>query len=224
MRILPLTATIAIAISCSALSHSVSGQTIGTLIGANIATISNADRGIASVVGGAFDKKKRVGLKAGVYLTIPLAGMFSLQPEVFYAQNGVRIESPAGTNLGSFDVDLGYVEVPLLLRIDVAAKSPIHPILLAGASGAYRVQCKLSASTSVSTLAQDCNANSGSNDPFKKSDYSVVGGAGLAAKLGGVAASLQLRFSQGLTSIASADTDTTKPKNRALSVLLGFTF
>ncbi|MEO7363205.1 MAG: hypothetical protein ABI120_22925, partial [Gemmatimonadaceae bacterium] len=84
--------------------------------------------------------------------------------------------------------------------------------------------CKLGASSSASTLSQDCNANGESKDPFKKSDYSIVGGAGLAAQLGGVTASLQLRVSQGLSSIATTDTETTKPKNRALSVLFGFTF
>jgi len=224
MRIRPFTATIAIAISCAAIPpHSLSGQTIGTLLGANIATITDADKGIADAVGGAFDKKKRVGLKAGLYLRIPLAGMFSLEPEVFYAQNGVRIESPTGS-LETLDVDLGYVEVPVLLRLDIAGKSPVHPILLAGGSGAYRVQCKLGASSSASTISQDCNANGESQDPFKKSDYSVIGGAGLAAQLGGVTASLQLRVSQGLSNIATDETTASKPKNRALSVLFGFTF
>ena len=223
MRTRPLTATIAIALGCVALPHAVSGQTIGTLIGANISSISDVDKGISNVVGGVFSQKKKVGLKAGLYLRIPLAGMFSLEPEVFYAQNGITFDSSAGS-AGSIDVDLGYVEVPVLLRIDVKRKSHVHPFLLGGASGAYRVQCKLSASSSTSTLPKDCGATGGADDPFKKSDYSAVGGAGLVAQLGGISASLQLRLSQGITTVVSSETGTAKPKNRALSVLLGFTF
>jgi len=200
-----------------------SGVTFGTLIGANIATISDADKGFGEVVGAAFDKKKRIGLKAGVFLKIPLAGMLSLQPELHYAQSGVRIESAAG-NVASFDVDLGYVEVPVLLRLDVGGSSAIHPMLLVGASGARRVQCNFSLTTASTSIEQQCDADGATADELKKSDYSVVGGAGLAGNLGGRTISLQLRYSLGLASIASENTDGVKPKNRALAVLLGLGF
>lgn len=213
----------AIAISYIAIPHSVSAQSIGTLIGANISTISEADQGIGAVVGGALNKKKRVGLKAGFYLKIPLAGIFSLEPELLYAQNGVTYEATS-PSAESFSVDLGYIEVPVLLRVDIAPKSRIHPILMAGGSAAARVQCKFDAASGASTVKQDCNAGGDEADPLKKTDFSVIGGAGLAGNLGGLSASLQLRLSQGISSIATDATDTTKPKNRALSVLLGFTF
>lgn len=223
MRIRSLTPTIAIAISCAALPHIVVAQNIGTLIGANIATISEADKGIGEVFGSALNTKKRIGLKGGFYLKIPLAGMFSLEPELLYAQNGVTYTTTAGAS-ESFDVNLGYIEVPVLLRVDMLPKSHIHPILMAGGSGARRVQCKFDAASGASTIKEDCNANGESEDPVKKSDYSVIGAAGLAGNLGGISASLQLRFSQGLSSISTDETDATKPKNRAMSVLLGFTF
>lgn len=197
--------------------------TFGTLLGANIATISEADEGIGDVVGGAFDKKKRIGLKAGVFLKIPLAGMLSLQPEVHYVQSGVRIEASAG-DVSSFGVDLGYVEVPVLLRLDIGRSSPIHPILLVGASAARRVQCKLSVTAVSTSLAEECDADGEAADDFKKSDFGLVGGAGLAANLGGRSVSLQLRYSHGLANIATEDTDGIKPKNRALAVLLGIGF
>ncbi|MEP6835693.1 MAG: outer membrane beta-barrel protein [Gemmatimonas sp.] len=214
----------AIAISCVAIPLSVSAQSIGTLIGANISTISEAGNGVDDLFGSALNKKKKLGLKAGFYLKIPIAGGVSLEPELLYAQNGVTYQTTGAVEKESFDVDFGYVEVPVLLRIDIAHKSHIHPILLAGGSGARRVQCSFDAASGASTVKQDCNKDGDANDPVKKNDYSVIGGAGLAGQLAGFSASLQLRVSQGLTSIAKDDSEASKPKNRALSVLLGFTF
>ena len=141
MRIQPLIAPIAIAIGCAAIPRHAFAQNIGTLIGANISTISEANKGVSDVFGSALNKKKRVGLKGGFYLKIPLAGMFSLEPELLYAQNGFTYEptAPSGEN---FSVDLGYIEVPVLLRVDISPKSHLHPMLLIGGSGAARVQCK----------------------------------------------------------------------------------
>ena len=198
--------------------------TFGILLGTNIATISDADQGIGDLVGGAFDKKKRFGLNAGVFMTVPLSGMFSLQPEVHYAQNGVSIRSSAG-NVSGIDLKLDYLEIPVLLRMDVnGAGSAVHPILLAGASAAYRIKCALSATGSGTSVSTNCDAGADSEDPFKKADFSLVGGAGLAFTSMGRSLSLQVRYSHGLANIASAKSDVSKPTNRALGILLGIGF
>lgn len=194
----------------------------GILLGTNIATISEADKGIAAAVGGAFDKKKRIGLNAGVFVKIPLAGMVSLQPEAHYAQNGVSIESSTGT-LNKLDVKIDYVEIPVLLRLDVGP-GLLHPVFMAGASAAYRIKCQLFASAGTASLTRDCKVDAASEDTFKKSDFSLVGGAGLATTAMGRSYSLQLRYTHGLTDIANNSTDKTKAKNRALSILLGIGF
>ena len=224
MHIRPLAFTILVAISSVTISSTVSGQGFGTLIGANIASISNVGEGVSSVTGAVFNSKKRVGLKGGIFLKIPIAGMFSLEPEALYVQNGVRFESTA-SGAESIDVDLGYVEIPVLLRVDVARHSHVHPFLMGGGSAAYRVQCKFGESSSTSTIAQDCGKTGAADDPFKKKDYSAIGSAGLTAGLGGFGASLQLRYSYGLSNISADESDSSKPpKNRAFAVLLGLTF
>ena len=198
--------------------------TFGILIGTNVATISDADQGIGDVVGGSFDKKYRVGLNAGVFMKIPLGGMLSLQPEVHYAQNGVSITSSTGA-VSNIDLKLDYLEVPVLLRLDAGgAGAAVHPILLAGASGAYRLKCSLSAKGGGTSVSQDCNTGTSSEDPFKKSDFSLVGGAGIAFASMGHSLSLQARYTHGLSSIATNNTATTNPKNRAFAILLGIGF
>ncbi|MEP6765126.1 MAG: porin family protein [Gemmatimonadaceae bacterium] len=198
--------------------------TFGILIGTNIATISDADQGIGDLVGASFDKKKRIGLDAGVFVQIPLGGMLSLQPEVHYAQNGVSITSSTGA-VSSLDLKIDYLEIPVLLRLDAGgADAAVHPILLAGASGAYRLKCSLSGTGGGTSVSTDCNAGTDSEDPFKKSDFSLVGGAGLAFTSMGHSLSLQARYTHGLSSIATTSTAASNPKNRALSILLGIGF
>lgn len=223
MRIRPLAVTTALVIGGAALPNRTSAQAIGTLIGTNISTISDTEQGVSEVAGAALNKKKRIGLKAGFYLRIPLAGMFSLEPELLYTQNGVTYEATSPIS-ETFAVDLGYVEVPVLLRVDLMPKAKLHPFLMAGGSGARRVQCKFDQASGASTVKEDCNANGEDEDPLKKMDYSAIGAAGIAGQLGGISASLQLRVTQGLTTISNDELETSKPKNRALSVLLGFKF
>ncbi len=198
------------------------GPSFGILLGTNIATISDADQGIGAAVGGAFNKKQRIGLNAGVFLKIPLAGMVSLQPEAHYAQNGVSIESKTGT-IQTLDVKIDYVEIPVLLRLDVGTGS-VHPVFMAGASAAYRIKCQLFASAGTTSLTRDCKVDAATEDTFKKTDFSVVGGAGLATTAMGRSYSLQLRYTYGLTDIATNSTATTQPKNRTISILLGLGF
>ncbi|MEP6778847.1 MAG: porin family protein [Gemmatimonadaceae bacterium] len=194
---------------------------IGVLLGTNFATISDADRAIADVAGENFTKSYRAGLNAGVFVNIPFSEMFSLQPEIHFAQNGVKIKGGAST-IDNIDISLGYVEVPLLLRLDLGHKSStIRPLFVAGASMSYRVQCKLSANAGGATLTNNCNADNGSTDPFKKSDYSAIGGAGFALTTGGRSVSLQIRYTQGLQDILTTKADNATPKNSAIGILLG---
>ncbi|MDQ6611781.1 MAG: PorT family protein [Gemmatimonadota bacterium] len=219
--------------ACSLMASVSSAQTamarpsFGILLGTNIATVSDADKGFDNTNGVPVNKKQRIGLNVGVFARIPLAGMVSLQPEVHYAQNGVTLEATGG-EVGKLDLHIDYVEVPVLLRLDIPTGSSIHPILLAGASAAYRVKCQLSGGASGATASFDCESNPGSSstsvDPFKKSDFSVVGGAGLALTSMGRSISLQARYTLGLQTIATDTADGIKPKNRALSILLGIGF
>ena len=213
--------------SVSSAQTAVARPSLGILLGTNIATVTDAEKGFDNPGGATVNKKMRIGLNVGVFAKIPLAGMVSLQPEVHYAQNGVTLEGK-GTEVRKLDVRVDYVEVPVLLRLDIPTSSSIHPILLAGASAAYRVKCQLAASASGTSMSFDCDAITGagstSPDPLKKSDFSVVGGAGLAMTSMGRSISLQARYTHGLQNIATETADGIKPKNRALSILLGIGF
>ena len=101
---------------------------------------------------------------------------------------------------------------------------------MAGASGAFRIKCTLKLSgTGAVEASQDCDANAGGSDPtdedaFKKYDISAVGGAGLALNAMGRSYLLQLRYTQGLSSIVKDSSIGAKNKNNTFSILLGIGF
>lgn len=198
----------------------------GILIGTNLASISDADDAIAAVVGAAYDKKRRVGLNAGVFLNIPLRGAFSLQPEAHYSQQGVQYETSLTSQAQSASIKIDYVQIPLLLRVDVGSKSSsIHPILFGGASGAFRISCDVSLGAGSTKVSEACNENTTSSepDPVKKYDVSAVGGAGLAVNALGRSYALTIRYAQGLANI-NTDNSSSSAKNSVISVQLGIGF
>lgn len=209
----------------------VRGARFGILIGPNFSSISDAGKALSDATGAALDQKRRVGLDGGVFLQLPLSGIVSLQPEVHYAQKGVEISSSDATAAGKLALNLAYVEIPVLLRFDLrSGTSSIHPVLMAGASGAFRVQCALKISgTGAVDASQDCDATAGGSDPadadaFKKYDVSAVGGAGLALNAMGRSYLLQVRYTQGVSSIAKDNSVNEKIRNNTFSILLGIGF
>ncbi len=201
----------------------VSATQFGLIIGSNIASVSEADRGVRAVVGAAYDKKRRVGLNAGIYATIPLAGPFSLQPEAHYSQQGVTFTANTTGTAPTAALKVDYVQVPVLLRIDAGSKeSMIHPIFFAGASGAFRISCNVGVNSSGTNTTQQCSENttSSAKDRLKKYDVSAVGGAGFAVHGLGRAYTLSLRYAQGLANI-STESGGAAPKNSVLSIQLG---
>ena len=60
--------------------------TFGIRAGGNLASIVNSDDAPN------FDQQQKIGFHAGAYLNLPLAPVFSIQPEVLYSQKGYRAD------------------------------------------------------------------------------------------------------------------------------------
>jgi hypothetical protein len=195
----------------------------GILIGSNLSSISDADRGVRDVLGAAIDTKRRVGLNAGIYASFPIGGAFALQPEAHYSQQGVNYEASVSGNSAKVSLKLDYVVIPLLLRIDVGSKaSHLHPVLIMGASGAFRISCSSEATSGSSTFSRQCSENTTSTnpDPITKYDVAAIGGAGLSLSAMGRSYALTVRYSQGLSNIATQTTGNISNKNNYFSVQL----
>lgn len=216
-------------------AHAQSRVQVGMLAGTNLATLTDM-AGSVSDPTDALKAKYRAGFQGGLFATIPVRGRLSLQPEVHYVQKGSTFEGQlSGADL-SGDVGvalkLGYIDIPLLARLELGRSTGVHPFVIFGPAVAIRTACTVSMTVQQVTLNTSCSdagddASSGSLDPVRKSDISGIAGVGLGGTLMGRAASVQLRFSQSVRSIANDDatggSSIVSPKNRGFSVVFGLT-
>ncbi len=192
-------------------SDAPAGPRVGILVGLSSATLSGSDVTItAGDVG--VTKKRRTGGVAGVYATLPLAGSpVSLRPELLYAQKGVSLS--ADGVMGTTKLD--YLELPVLLQLDVPNTSGFRPALYVGPSVAYRVKCSLDVSGGGQSTSSGCDNSGSAGQPApRKFDVSGVVGGQLGFELGGQSLGVGVRYTQGFTNFAK-DVDA---KNRTFSV------
>jgi Outer membrane protein beta-barrel domain len=215
----------------------------GVLAGANLSSVSDIDQDLDPGLGNALlENQRRGGAQAALYATIPISSRFSLQPELHYTQKGGKASfsvegDPESLALLAADrmtlgLRLSYVEIPVLARMDRGSGN-WRPFVMAGPSLALRTSCKASTSFDDLSISGNCNAESvlpdeegptTGEDPFNKTDVSAIGGVGIAGAVMGRAFSAQLRYSQGLTTIARETTPGVSPKNRGFSLVLGLGF
>jgi hypothetical protein len=227
------TAMATIATGVFAAPAAAQGVRFGTLAGPALTSITDLDKS-ADVGMDVLKSKGRIGLQGGLFATIPVKGALSLQPEVHYSQKGGKLE----TNMDLDDAEglkvgfrLAYVEVPVLVRLDLGSRSSWHPFVTFGPSFSMRAACKVSLEVggggSMSTGCDEGDLGEGesaSSDPFSKTDISGIAGAGLTGSLLGRSVFVQARYSQGFSSIAKESTANVSPKNRGLSVVFGLGF
>ena len=86
-----------------------SGVKYGLKGGYNLATFSGTDS-----KGSAY----KSGFAAGGFLNFPVADIVSIQPELLYSQKGASISNFQGSGSTTFKSTLGYVDVPILVRVN----------------------------------------------------------------------------------------------------------
>ena len=198
----------AAALAIAAASHTATAQmptpkpTIGVLGGLNLATLGGSD--VSGV-------SNRTGFQAGMFLTLHMNHAWSIEPEALYTQEGATSQGAT--------LQMNYLQVPVLLRWDVMAHSPVHPFFVAGPAAAFQVGCNLSGS-GQSMSCDDLNQQSGGSFQKKSFDMLGVAGAGLGFNVGASQMSVGARYSYGFSDAFQGN----DIKNRYFSILLGLTF
>ena len=172
------------------------GLTGGVKIGASMASLK-----VENEEGVYF--KTKTGVVAGVFIGIPVTDMFSIQPEVLYAQKGAKLEGGGETG----KVKLDYLEIPILGVISLGSGGS-SPYIVIGPSFGVKMNAKLEVGGQEETDF---------DDEVKKGDVGLVLGAG--AKLSRFL--VEARYNLGLTNVAEAGDEV---KNRAFSFLVGVGF
>ena len=178
----------------SALPVALSAQQLGILAGGTFSQL----HGLSNV-----SAETRSGTMFGASLLVPFGHTWSLQPQFLFSNKGSKFNT--GSN-GETDVRLDYLDIPVLLRYDVAGGSALSPHLYGGPSAGYRVGCNVKASGSgIPNTSSDCGK---SNFDLKTFDWGAVVGGGIDLTIGSVGVTGGARYGIGLADINNANTPT----------------
>ena len=142
-------------------------------------------------------------------------GFISIQPEILYVRMGGQYEVD---ELNSLEFRNDYIQVPVMLKLNIIPAGPIRPFLSGGAYGAYLIKAKGVLEIDGEHTEEDMSEN------YERFDYGLVGGAGLAFKLPGISLSIEGRFNYGLQNLIKDPVPGDSMKNQCWMALAGISF
>ena len=184
-------AALALASAIGALAPSAAqGQTpyLGVQLGGTLSTFGGSAAQLES---------HRGGLVAGAILGLRLGRAVALESAPAWVQKGAEgtlqgFEEPIAT-----DLEIDYLQLPLLLRLTLPTGLAARPVLLAGGAVAFRLGCSAATAESELALTYDCAASDAA-EPLAGTDWSLIGGAGVEIDLGRSALALEARYDRSL--------------------------
>lgn len=184
-------------------AHAIAGMHIGVKGGMNIANQSTD---------GTAPADSRNGMAIGGWVQMPVAPMFSIQPEAYFSMKGDSEESGGVTS----SINMDYIEVPVLAKASFGPPaSPITPSLFAGPS----IGINLKSEAEISGTGTTADGTFDVKDATKSTDFGLVFGGAL--EFGNVG--IDVRYTKGLTNVAS-DSGQGEIKNNVISILGSFRF
>jgi hypothetical protein len=160
------------------------------------------------------DENILYGFNAGVYATLPISDFVAIQPEILFTTKGSELEYNNALASGNAKFKLNYIEVPLLVRVNITKNFNVH----AGGYASYLVSSKVTGSGDI-----DFNEDVDTDD-LNKFDAGIAAGIGVDFS----PISVGLRYNYGLTTIGKertvAGTTYTFPdaKNSNFSLYLSY--
>lgn len=136
------------------------------------------------------DNNVLTSFNAGFYAKLPIAGGLSIQPEFLYSRKGAELVYENALVEGTAKFKLNYLEVPVLLRLNLTDNINIH----AGPYFAYLIDAQVKNETEGGTFNFE---DSYDNDDFNKFDFGLSAGVGLDFESLGVG----VRYNYGLQTV-----------------------
>jgi len=177
----------------------------GFTLGANSATVGGSD---------AQDAGRRTGLLAGALAVLPFSATLAFQPEVAFTSKGASVADPQDPGF-SGALKMTYLEIPALLRFELAAATAgPHPFIYAGPALAFKTSCDFEVKGPGVSASSSCD-NPDVNVKVNSTDFSLIGGAGIAFRTGGRTVGVAVRYDHSLSKIS----DQGDIKHRVISIL-----
>jgi hypothetical protein len=150
----------------------------------------------------ALDYKNRTGIHAGLFFGGNRDGLLGLQSEL----NWIRKKSEVESNSQQIRID--YLQVPVLLRLNIGSRSASGPAIYA--LGGPALDIKIADEVEGITL----------DDGFEGADVTLVFGGGIEV----ARVVIEGRYDKGLRRINNTFSDLTEIKKQTFTVLAGIRF
>ncbi|MGQ9802077.1 MAG: porin family protein [Candidatus Saccharicenans sp.] len=160
----------------------------------------------------------------GAFLSLNF-GPIGLQPEILYSRRGMEsqmlLDPSDPSSLAQAQALLDYIEIPLLVRLNVIPAGPVKLYIFGGPSYGFLQKAKARITYLGMSEEEDIK------DDFKSNSLAAVGGLGLDIKIPLLfKITADARYHYGLSNILSEDTSvpTDKARNSGFSLMLGIGF
>lgn len=161
----------------------------------------------------------RTGPVGGASIAVGLREILSIQLEALYSRKGA-------SGPGDFQMDIGYLETPILLKLAVPiAGLPVRPVVMAGIAPAWEISCAAAAqplslldAPPPPAVPADCIGWR-----TERRDFGRVVAGGVEMPVGRLRLTAELRHTTGRTNIALGYAPLST-YNDAWSFLLGTAF
>jgi hypothetical protein len=153
----------------------------------------------------------KMGMVGGAFMCYKITDIIAVQPELLFVMKGAKRDSAGSEEQWK----INYIEIPLLLKVNMPTEGKIKPSLYAGPGIGILMSSKL----------DEVDAK----DITKSSNISLIAGAAVAYQLEKGAISFEARYDVGLATIgknASDDAGATEPsiKTSDISIMVGYAF
>jgi len=141
------------------------------------------------------DENVLFGVNLGLFAELPLISDISLQPEILFSSKGAELKYDNAFATGTAKFRLNYIEVPLLLKLNVTKSFNVH----FGPYAAFLIDSKITNEDANGSVNFEQEV---SNDDLNKFDYGLAGGIGFDFGAFGIGA----RYNHGLNTVGKERT------------------
>jgi hypothetical protein len=181
---------------------------------------------------GAEGASSRASLGLGGSAALLSVGPVILVAEAYYRQKGARNVAEFNQQVfeeGAAEIGLDYLEIPVLLRVNLPTIGDrFVPYVNGGPAFAWKIDCGIRFQAETGAAEQDCDDLQGENfeETLRSYEQGVALGGGVdIAVFGGIGAiNVDARMTRGLSRINETAQGGAEVRNRAFSVMLGYSF
>lgn len=155
------------------------------------------------------DNNVLTGFNAGLYAKFPITNSIAIQPEISYTTKGAELVYNNTFAQGTAKFNVNYIEVPILLVMNVTENFNIH----VGPYAAYMVSGRTTNDSNFGSSQRELDTND-----FNKFDAGLAGGVGIDLD----ALNFGVRYNYGLTKLGKDNAFfSSDAKNSVLSAYIG---